>query len=99
MDYRRRYKYPPFSRLFRLVYSHINEELCRREVERVYHLIADSRQLTADSIIGPVPAFAFRARGRYRWQLFLRSPDPTRILSCVTLPQGWTVDVDPVGMT
>ena len=98
IDYRRRYNYPPFSRLVRLVYSHINEELCRREAERVYHLIADSRQLTAGSIIGPVPAFAFRARGRYRWQLFLRGPDPTRIVSRVTLPPGWTIDVDPVGM-
>ncbi|MCK4315561.1 MAG: hypothetical protein KAX24_07300, partial [Anaerolineae bacterium] len=30
------------------------------------------------NIIGPVPAFAIRARGRYRWQLFLRGTDSTR---------------------
>jgi primosomal protein N' (replication factor Y) len=64
----------------------------------VYRLIVDSRELTVDSIIGPVPAFAFRARGRYRWQLFLRGPDSSRILSRLTLPRGWTTDVDPVGM-
>jgi len=98
VDYRRRYGYPPFSQLVRLVYSHTNEELCRREAERVYHLIADSGQVTADSIVGPVPAFAFRARGKYRWQLFLRGPDPTQTLCRVSLPRGWTVDVDPVGM-
>jgi primosomal protein N' (replication factor Y) (superfamily II helicase) len=98
IDYRRGYSYPPFSQLVRLVYSHTNEGMCRREVERVYRLIADSQQLAADGIIGPLPAFAFRARGRYRWQLFLRGPDPTRILSQVDLPQGWTMDVDPVGM-
>ena len=98
IDYRRRYNYPPFSQLVRLVYSHTNEESCRREAERVYRLIADSRELTADSIIGPMPAFAFRARGRYRWQLFLRGSDPTPILSRLTLRRGWTVDVDPVGM-
>jgi primosomal protein N' (replication factor Y) len=98
IDYRRRYNYPPFSQLVRLVYSHTDEESCRREVARVYHLIADSWQLTADSVIGPVPAFAFRARGRYRWQLFLRGPESTRILSQLTLPRGWTIDVDPVGI-
>ena len=98
IDYRRRYNYPPFSQLVRLVYSHTNEESCRREADRVYRLIADSRELTADSIIGPMPAFAFRARGRYRWQLFLRASDPTPILSRLTLRRGWTVDVDPVGM-
>jgi primosomal protein N' (replication factor Y) len=96
--YRRRYNYPPFSQLVRLVYSHTDEESCRREADRVYRLIADSRQLTADSIIGPVPTFAFRARGRYRWQLFLRGPDSSRVLSQLALPRGWTIDVDPVGM-
>ncbi|MGQ9546121.1 MAG: primosomal protein N' [Dehalococcoidia bacterium] len=98
IEYRRRYNYPPFTQLVRLVYSHANEALCRREADRLYRLIADSRQLATENIIGPVPAFAFRARGRYRWQLFLRGPDSTRVLSRLTLPRGWTVDVDPVGM-
>ena len=101
IDYRRRYDYPPFSRFIRLVYSHTNEELCHREVERVNRLILDEK--TKDnminlSLIGPVPAFASRVRGRYRWQLFLRGLDPIKVLSQITLPQGWTVDVDPVGV-
>jgi len=98
IDYRRRYSYPPFSQLIRLVYSHADEESCRREADRVYRLIADSQQLTTDSIIGPVPTFAFRARGKYRWQLFLRGPDSSRVLSQLALPRGWIIDVDPVGM-
>jgi primosomal protein N' (replication factor Y) len=98
IDYRRRYGYPPFSQLVRLVYSHTDEESCRREAERMYRLIADGQQLTAGSIIGPVPTFAFRARGKYRWQLFLRGPDSSRVLSQLALPRGWTIDVDPVGM-
>jgi len=96
IDYRRRYNYPPFSQLVRLIYSHTNEELCRREAERVYRLILDKR--AREDIIGPVPTFAFKARGKYRWQLFLRGPDSTRVLSQLTLPQGWIIDVDPVGM-
>jgi primosomal protein N' (replication factor Y) len=101
IDYRRRYNYPPFSQLVRLVYSHTNEELCRREAERVYRLILDEKAregIFGFNIIGPVPTFAFRARGRYRWQLFLRGPDSTQMLSQLTLPRGWTIDVDPVGI-
>ena len=101
IDYRRRYNYPPFSQLVRLVYSHTDEESCHREVERVYRLILDERareDMIEFNIIGPVPTFAFRARGRYRWQLFLRGPDSTRMLSQFTLPRGWTIDVDPVGI-
>ena len=101
IDYRRRYNYPPFSQLVRLVYSHVNEESCRREAERVYRLVIGERvrESAIDfNVIGPVPAFAFRARGRYRWQVFLRGPDSSRILSRLDLPRGWTIDVDPVGM-
>jgi primosomal protein N' (replication factor Y) len=101
IDYRRRYNYPPFSQLVRLVYSHTDERLCHREAERVYHLILEEKargNIIDLSVIGPVPTFAFRARGRYRWQLFLRGPDPTRMLSQLTLPRGWTIDVDPVGI-
>lgn len=101
IEYRRRYNYPPFSQLVRLVYSHTNEELCHREVERVYRLILEERTkggMMDFNVIGPVPAFALRARGRYRWQLFLRGSDSTRMLSRLTLPRGWTIDVDPVGI-
>jgi primosomal protein N' (replication factor Y) len=101
IDYRRRYNYPPFSQLVRLVYSHTNEELCRREAERVYRLILDEKAregIIGFNIIGPVPTFAFRTRGRYRWQLFLRGPDSSQMLSRLTLPRGWTIDVDPVGI-
>jgi len=101
IDYRRRYDYPPFSQLVRLVYSHANEESCRREADKVYRLILDERTRNDRidlNVIGPMPAFAFRARGRYRWQLFLRGPDSSRVLSQLALPRGWTIDVDPVGM-
>jgi len=100
IEYRRRYNYPPFIRLVRLVHRHTNEALCRREAERVRLALEQRAQedIVDFDLIGPAPAFASRARGKYRWQLFLRGPDPTRILSQVSLPQGWTIDVDPVGM-
>jgi primosomal protein N' (replication factor Y) len=101
IDYRRQYDYPPFSQLVRLVYSHTDEGLCRCGVERMHRLILDTKareDIVDFNVIGPVPAFALRARGRYRWQLFLRGSDLTRILSRLTLPRGWTIDVDPVGI-
>ena len=104
IDYRRQFNYPPFSQLVRLVYSHTNEALCRREMEKMRLILEErAKEHKIDfpdgvGIIGPVPVFAFRARGRYRWQLFLRGSDLTRMLSQLTLPWGWTIDVDPVGI-
>ncbi len=83
------------------MYSHTDEDSCRLEAERVHRLILEERsrkRITGFGIIGPVPTFAFRARGKYRWQLFLRGPDLSSILDELALPRGWTIDVDPVGM-
>jgi len=102
IDYRRQYDYPPFSQLVRLLYSHTNEAICRREAERMRRLVleqAAKEDITDFGIIGPVPAFAFRARGKYRWQIFLRGPELPRLLSRLSLAHGWIVDVDPVGIS
>jgi len=100
IDYRRQCNYPPFSHFARLVYSYTNNDLCRREAEKMSQIIIIEkrrRELTDLSLLGPVPAFAAKVRGKYRWQLILRGSNPTRILEEVTLPRGWIVDVDPVG--
>jgi len=58
----------------------------------------ERKGITNLSLIGPVPAFAARVRGRYRWQIILRGGELAQVLSQMALPQGWTVDVDPVGI-
>jgi primosomal protein N' (replication factor Y) len=68
-----------------------------RLAERLTQLVHDSN-LEETDIVGPAPAFIERLRGRYRWQLILRSPDPCRVMNALTdedLPRGWSVDIDP----
>jgi primosomal protein N' (replication factor Y) len=99
--YRRQLYYPPFTRLASLTYTHANDATCQRAAERMKERITeerDSRGIADLSLIGPAPAFVHRRRGRYRWQLVLRGADPSAILSRVSIPQGWTVDIDPVGL-
>ena len=54
--------------------------------------------LAGYSIIGPAPAFAHRLRGKYRWQLTVRGPEPSTLLRRMTFPAGWSIDIDPVGI-
>jgi len=101
IDYRRQLHNPPFSRLASLVYSHTNDALCQREAERMKRLLIeerDSKGIADLSLIGPAPAFIHRLRGRFRWQLILRGSDPAAFLSPIPIPQGWTIDIDPVGL-
>jgi len=101
IDYRRQLHNPPFTRLVSLVYSHTNDALCQREAERMKRLLIeerDSKGIADLSLIGPAPAFVHRLRGRFRWQLILRGSEPPAFLSQIPIPQGWTVDIDPVGL-
>ncbi|MDD5038244.1 MAG: primosomal protein N', partial [Dehalococcoidales bacterium] len=99
--YRRQLHNPPFSRLASLVYSHTNDNTCRQEAERMKSFLRDemnAKGMVGLTIIGPAPAFMRRLRGKFRWQLILRGSDPTAFLSQLPFPQGWIVDIDPVGL-
>jgi len=58
----------------------------------------DSRGIADLGLIGPAPAFIHRLRGRYRWQIILRGSELSAFLSPIPIPQGWTVDIDPMGL-
>ncbi len=99
--FRRQQGDPPFSRLSRLVYIHTNAARCQKEAERIYRLLEQERAsqgLPNTTLIGPSPAFAQRVRGRFRYQIIIRSPDPIPLLYNLPLPQGWSIDIDPVSL-
>ena len=102
MRYRREHNNPPFSRLIRLVHSHTNNATCE---SRAASLAAELRSAQAESdmanveILGPTPPYPPRLRGRYRRHIVLRGREPRALLDMVTIPQGWSVDVDPVTLT
>ena len=101
ISYRRQLHNPPFTRLACLVYSHTNDTLCQREAEKMKRRLIeeiDSKGIDDLSLIGPAPAFIHKLRGRFRWQLILRGAEPSAFLSPIPIPQGWTVDIDPVGL-
>lgn len=100
--YRRQLHNPPFNKLASLIYSHTNNALSQREAERMRQVIieeTDSRGISDLTVIGPAPAFIHRLRGRFRWQLVLRGSNLADFLSALSIPKGWTVDIDPVGLS
>jgi primosomal protein N' (replication factor Y) len=95
--HRRELGYPPFTRLVRLEYRSPSEEKCRQEAELMAQVLRAEIQglgLAQTDFIGPVPCYTRKLFGRFRWQIILRGPDPTRILNGLPL-MGWIVEVDP----
>jgi primosomal protein N' (replication factor Y) len=101
LAFRRELGYPPCGRLVRFVYSASNEQRCWRESGRLRRLVQERLSVQADPddrLIGPAPCYVQRQRGRYRWQLVLRSEHPAELLENLVLPPGWIIDVDPVSL-
>ncbi|MDX1413159.1 MAG: primosomal protein N' [Candidatus Promineifilaceae bacterium] len=90
---------PPFRRLAKLVLADPIANRGQRLAEQLaskLRVYIRRKALTATELIGPVPPYFSRVDGRYRWQIIIRTPDPTRLLSDFAVPKNWTLEVDPV---
>jgi primosomal protein N' (replication factor Y) len=91
-------RYPPFTRILSMTVEHSNEVRARELTDRLREGLSDLAQL---EILGPAPALPYRLRGRYRWQLLIKSPDQSAqtelwaIINELKLSDSVTVNVDP----
>ena len=97
LGYREQLRFPPYTRLVRMVIRNRNASAAENEAKRMAGylkaLIQDQRRRATD-IIGPAPCFYARQDGYYRWQIILRGPDPASMLTDEPLGD-WRVEVEP----
>lgn len=99
MRFRTQHGLPPFRHLVKFLFE---DPIQARAEEAAQALAALLRQrvreleLGSTEVIGPVPPFFGRLDRRYRWQVLLRSPEPSRILTDLSFPPTCMIDVDPV---
>ena len=93
--------YTPFGRLIRLLYQHTNTRYAEDAATELAVALRRERDLSGMGdpvVMGPVPGFPTRLRGRYRWGVVLKGLKPRALLDKVTLPHGWDIDVDPAAL-
>jgi primosomal protein N' (replication factor Y) len=108
---RRRVGLPPFRRIARVVLAHPREETARREAEALAERIRDglsALRLEEADVLGPNPCALPRLRGRYRFDLILRTIDASHLQRLTgwlieagalrTKAEFTVIDVDPVEM-
>ena len=101
IQYRRQNRYPPFSRLARLVYFDATAARAETETRRMAALLRAKRAESGapeTDILGPVPCFFRRVRRQYRWQIVVRAPTPEAFLQDISIPKGWMLDIDPIAL-
>jgi primosomal protein N' (replication factor Y) len=100
LNYRKALGYPPFARLVRLEYRHMEMEHAQAEAGKIADRLkakieTDDRRQT--ELIGPVPCFFAKENGEYRWQIVLRGPNPISLLDDMKFA-GWRVEIDPISL-
>ncbi len=101
MGFRREQGYPPVRRLARLVYHHSRRDKAQAEATRLAEQLRAEigrTGLAETDVIGPAPCFFAMQRGKYRWQVIVRGPDPAALLRRLPIPLGWRLDVDPMDL-
>ncbi len=99
LAYRRELNYPPFVRMARILFRDPSPEKAQAAAERAtVHLkeLLKRDDLPPTQLVGPAPAFFAKANDVYRWQLLVKSADPTALLRHFDPPPGAYVDIDPV---
>lgn len=111
--YRRRFGYPPFTALANVIVQ--NKE--RQKVKQLVHRVADflllhRTRLSSEKrmrILGPAPAAIEKLKGRYRFQIIIKTTDRQelhRVLDCTLKNleqksinlQGLSIDIDPLNL-
>ncbi len=108
LAFRRRWSYPPFGELVRLVAQDPEEPRARgAAVEMARRLEEAAAGRNGVKVLGPAPAPIARLRDRWRWQVVVRGPSPvprelvrglmeSDTLTGALRPESLVVDPDPV---
>jgi primosomal protein N' (replication factor Y) len=99
IEFRAQQRYPPFSRLIRLMIRDRSDEKCRDEGEQLAVEIdglIGAAGFDAD-VFGPAPAFVAKIRDLYQWQIIVRGGIAgfSELVTAIPLRAPWTIDVDP----
>ncbi len=100
--------YPPFGRLVQVMLSGEDEARTRAAAQSLAAHVSDAPIAGRIEVLGPAPAPLARLRGRFRFQLLLKSADYDALLGAgrllaseiARLPSGLraALDVDPLSM-
>lgn len=94
---RRTFLFPPYCHMLKVSCQRASVASAMRSAEHVREVL-ESKAPTL-RIEGPAPAFHEKVRGKYVWQLVLKSTKRSELLQAITyLPKDWQYDIDPIDL-
>ena len=96
---RAQYRFPPYAELIVATFRHRDEARAEREAKAAAeHLSATIGVLNLGDIevLGPSPAFVYRLKDEYHFEVTLKGTDVHRVADGLPRGRGWSLDVDPM---
>ncbi|MCC7288825.1 primosomal protein N' [bacterium] len=96
IEIRKKYHYPPYVYLAKLVFGHNNPTLAQKHASE---LADELKQRPEIVVLGPVSSFIPRSSGKYLFQVVLKSKTRKHLVDIArTLKPGWTIELDPINL-
>lgn len=90
---REKFKFPPYYSLLKITCLRKSAKSAEQSCQKLKTLISQNFGVQVE---GPAPAFHEQHRGKYQWQLVVKSTNRTSLIAIIDqLPSGWTYDLDP----
>lgn len=70
--------YPPYLKLARVVFSHTNHTLAKQDLDKYVQIFSSQKDV---ELIGFGESSVFKVANRYRYELLLRSSNPSKLIS------------------
>jgi len=94
---RQTYHFPPFSHLLKLRVLRATNSNAEKAAASLAEEIRD--KYPGIVVDGPAPSFHPKERGKYSWQLLVKSPKRSILTAVISeLPSGWNYDIDPINL-
>ncbi len=100
IETRKLLKYPPFSKLIKLIFTDYDKKIAMNEGQRMLKILKEKKEmldLSPDTILSlsVAPAFVPKMHNKYHWHIIIRGDCPEKVLENVDLGK-WRVDRDPI---
>lgn len=93
---RKQFSYPPFTYLALISITKAKSATAQSTAQKIAKELAATKHI---SILGPSPSYHETAQGGSTWQLLLKSPSRSAIVTALqTIPSEWSIDVDPTSV-
>jgi primosomal protein N' (replication factor Y) len=109
MEHRRALRYPPYSRLCRLLFAGEKETAVKQRAEQVAKALEADTIHHGGELLGPAPCPLARLNNKFRFHLLIKAPTTGAVARCLAPLDApnmqrkargvqMTVDVDPVSL-